>query len=155
MKDFYISTDKNQLNLTFVHDFLQRSYWAKGVPVATVAASIQNSLCFCVFTREGEQVGFARVVSDYATFAYLADVFIIEHYRDRGLSKWLMKTILAHSKLQGLRRFCLGTYDAHGLYNRFGFQPLAKPNNFLSLETANPYKNSLGPLHNFSEDTSC
>ncbi len=118
---FLISTDAARLNLDVIHNFLStRSYWAEGVPREVVARSIANSLCFGIYDGAA-QVGFARVISDYATFAYLADVFVIESYRGRGLSKTLMDTVMSHPHLQGLRRWLLGTADAHGLYRRFGF----------------------------------
>src|SRR5579862_6085122 len=131
-----ISTDAARLDLRVVHDFLAtQSYWAEGVPREIVARSIANALCFGVY--EGtKQIGFARVISDYATFAYLADVFIIKEYRGRGLSKALMDTIIAHPHLQGLRRFTLGTADAHGLYRKYGFTDAPHPER--QMERADP-----------------
>jgi N-acetylglutamate synthase-like GNAT family acetyltransferase len=123
---FLISTDRSQLDLDVIHSFLARSYWAAGIPRATVVRAIENSLCFGVYDR-AEQVGFARVISDFATYAYLADVFILEPYRERGLGKELMASIMAHPDLQGLRRWSLGTRDAHGLYAQFGFTPVDNP----------------------------
>jgi GNAT superfamily N-acetyltransferase len=125
--EFTISTDPSRLDIPYIHSYLsERSYWAQGIPVETVNASIRGSLCFGVY--EGvRQLGFARIVSDKATFAYLADVFIDEAYRGRGLSKWMMEIIIAHPELQGLRRWMLGTHDAHGLYTQFGFQQLDQP----------------------------
>jgi hypothetical protein len=118
---FLIGTDAARLDLDVIHDFLStKSYWAEGVPREVVARSLANSLCFGVYDG-ATQVGFARVISDYATFAYLADVFIIEAYRGRGLSKALMDTVISHPHLQDLRRWLLGTADAHGLYRRYGF----------------------------------
>lgn len=122
--DYTISTDKERINVPFVHAFLTQSYWAKGIPEETVSRSIEGSLCFGVY-HGNQQVGFARVITDGATFAYLADVFIVETFRGRGLSSWLMEYILSHPGLQGLRRFLLATRDAHGLYQKFGFTPLA------------------------------
>ena len=123
---FLISTDRSQLDVDLIHRFLARSYWAAGIPRATVVRAIENSLCFGVYDGAG-QVGFARVISDFATFAYVADVFILEPYRDRGLAKELMASIMAHPDLQRLRRWSLGTRDAHGLYARFGFTPVNNP----------------------------
>ncbi|MGD0120631.1 MAG: GNAT family N-acetyltransferase [Candidatus Binatus sp.] len=123
---FLISTDRSQLDVDLIHAFLARSYWAAGIPRATVVRAIENSLCFGVYDG-AEQVGFARVISDFATFAYIADVFILEPYRERGLGKELMASIMAHPDLQGLRRWSLGTRDAHGLYAQFGFTPVDNP----------------------------
>jgi nitroimidazol reductase NimA-like FMN-containing flavoprotein (pyridoxamine 5'-phosphate oxidase superfamily)/GNAT superfamily N-acetyltransferase len=118
---FLISTDAARLDLEVIHHFLStQSYWAEGVPREVVARSIANSLCFGIYGGS-KQIGFARVISDYATFAYLADVFVIEAYRGRGLSKMLMEAVTSHPHLQGLRRWTLGTADAHGLYRKFGF----------------------------------
>ncbi len=128
---FTISTDKSRLDVAAIHDFLANSsYWARNVPLATVLKSIENSLCFGVY--EGDrQVGFARVITDYAVFAYLADVFILEAYRGRGLAKRLMACIVSHPELQNLRRWMLATKDAHGLYAQYGFNPLSKPERFM------------------------
>ena len=123
---FLISTDWSLLDVDVIHGFLARSYWAAEIPRATVVRAIENSLCFGVYDGT-EQVGFARVISDFATFAYIADVFILEPYRERGLSKELMASIMAHPDLQGLRRWSLGTRDAHGLYAQFGFTPVDNP----------------------------
>jgi len=122
--DFIVSTDPDKLNLTVIHWYLsERSYWAKGISFSLVEKSIQNSLNFGVYQQE-EQVGYARVISDFTTFAYLCDVFILPDYRGRGLSKWLITCIQEHPELQGLRRFMLMTRDAHGLYSQHGFSPL-------------------------------
>ena len=137
--NYSISTDKNKLSLAVIHGYLSQSYWCKGVPVETVKHSIENSLCFGVYD-EMSQVGFARVVTDYATFAYLADVFILEEYRGFGLSKLLMNEIINHPGLQGLRRWVLATRDAHGLYARYGFKPLAAPDRFMELHDPDVYK---------------
>lgn len=109
---FSISTDKSKLDLVMIHNFLKNAYWSKNIPISIVTKSIQHSLCFGVYEIE-KQVGFARVVSDYATFAYLMDVFILEPYQGQGLGKWLMKSILEYSDLQGLRKWLLGTRTAH------------------------------------------
>src|SRR5512142_2033093 len=121
-----ISTDKNKLDLTVIHDFLaNESYWAKGIPMEVMKRSIENSLCFGVY-HQGRQVGFARVVTDYATTAYVGDVFIRESYRGRGLGKRLIKAVVDHAALEGLRLWFLGTKDAHGLYRKFGFKSAAE-----------------------------
>lgn len=124
---FTISTDPARLQVDSIYDFLtNRSYWSPGIARAVVEKSIANSLCFGVYTAQN-QVGFGRVISDFAILAYLADVFIIEEYRGRGLSKWLVEVILAHPDLQDVRRWLLATRDAHSLYARYGFHPLNHP----------------------------
>ena len=123
---YSIRTDPKQLDLDAIHAFLSRSFWAEGIPKETVAKAIANSLCFGVF-HGNAQVGFARVVTDRATFAYLCDVYVLESHRGRGLGKWLMETVMAHPDLQGLRRFQLVTRDAHGLYSRHGFESPLNP----------------------------
>src|SRR5690242_2350346 len=115
--DYFISADKSRLDLTVIHDFLTTSYWAAGIPIETVKKSIEHSLAFGVY-KEGKQVGFARVITDFATFAYIGDVFILEDYRGQGLSKWLMEVIANYPELQGLRRWVLLTRDAHRLYRK-------------------------------------
>jgi GNAT superfamily N-acetyltransferase len=127
---FTIDTDKAHLQLDTIHRFLCESYWAKGVPVEVLRRAIENSLCFGVYDGD-EQVGFARVISDYATFAYLADVFVLESHRGRGLASRLMNAIISHPQLQGLRRWTLATRDAHGVYAKFGFTPLTSPERFM------------------------
>ena len=137
--EFVISTDKERIDLGVVHGFLTESYWARGIPREVVARSIENSLCFGVY-GDGKQVGFARVISDYATYAYIADVFVLESYRGDGLGKWLMECIMRHPWLQGLRRWSLATMDAHGLYAKFGFTPLKTPERFMELHNPEVYK---------------
>ena len=136
--DFEISTDPVRIDLATVHKFLTNSYWAKGIPLETVQRSIANSLGFGVY-HAGRQVGFARVISDRATFAYLADVFILEDYRGRGLSQWLMECIVGHPDLQGLRRWMLATQDAHGLYQRYGFIPIKSPERWMEIHRPGVY----------------
>ena len=131
MGEVEITTDQSRVDVDVVHNFLSESaYWALGRPRATVERSIRNSLCFSVFC-DGEQVGFARVVSDRAVFAYLMDVFILPPWRGQGLSKALMASILAHPDLQGLKLFLLRTSDAHGLYAQFGFEPIDRPDDLM------------------------
>ena len=125
-----IDTDKARLDLDVIHGFLSASYWSPNVPREIVRRAIDNSLCFGVYIGDA-QVGFARVITDLSTFAYLADVFILEAYRGRGLSKRLMDAIVSHPQLQGLRRWTLITRDAHALYARYGFTPLATPDRFM------------------------
>lgn len=124
---FIFSDDKNLIDSNAVHHYLStQSYWAKNIPLATVQKSIEHSLCFGIY-KEGKQVGFARWITDTATYAYLCDVFVEEAYRGLGLSKKLMSLMLFHPDLQGLRGYHLGTLDAHGLYAQFGFKPLENP----------------------------
>ena len=122
-----------------VHGFLTKCYWAKGIPREVVACSIKYSLCFGVYAQN-KQVGFARVISDYATYAYIGDVFVLEPFRGRGLGKWLMECVMQHPRLQGLRRWSLVTSDAHGLYEQFGFGPLKKPQNYMELHRPHVYQ---------------
>jgi GNAT superfamily N-acetyltransferase len=133
-----VSTDPRRLDLDVIHAFLSRSYWAEGIPRDVVQRSIGNSLPFGVYD-EDRQVGFARVVTDRATFAYVADVFVLEEYRGRGLSKWLMECILAHPELQGLRRWQLSTRDAHALYARYGFTD-PEPGNLMEIRRRDLYR---------------
>lgn len=127
MPQLHISTDKSALDVAMIHRFLsERSTWAIGIPRATLERAIEHSLCFGAYI-DGRQVGFARVTTDCATFAYLADVFVLEAERGKGYSKALMAAVLAHSDLQGLRRFMLATSDAHALYAQYGFTPPARP----------------------------
>lgn len=119
-----ISTDPGRLDVDLVHRFLsQEAYWSPGIGKATVERSIEHSIVFGLY-RDSEQIGFARVVTDRAAIAYLADVFVVAEHRERGLGKWLIETVLSHPDLQGLRKFFLGTADAHSLYERFGFRPV-------------------------------
>ena len=134
--EFLISTDPARLDLDLIHGFLTNCYWAKGIPRDTVQRSIEHSLCFGIYHEgagNGVQVGFARVISDFATVAYLGDVFVLEAYRGRGLSKWMMECIMQHPSLQGLRRWILLTRDAHGLYSQFGFTPVKAPDRYMEL----------------------
>jgi GNAT superfamily N-acetyltransferase len=156
--EFLISTDPARLDLEMIHGFLTTCYWANGIPREVVARSIEHSLCFGVYDGAGgkspslgkdardevpsplAQVGFARVVSDFATVAYLGDVFVLESYRERGLGKWLMEFIMQHPMLQGLRRWILVTRDAHGLYSQFGFAPVTAPERYMELHQPDVYQ---------------
>lgn len=134
MTNITITTDKSQLDVSMIHQFLsERSYWAKGRSLETVQKSIENSLCFGIYDASGKQLGFARVITDYAIFGWLLDVFILEEYRGKGLGKQLMEVVINHPELKNLRRMGLGTDDAHGLYQRFGFTGLSKPQNMMEL----------------------
>jgi N-acetylglutamate synthase-like GNAT family acetyltransferase len=136
---YLVSTDPSKLDLKVIHGYLSRSYWAEEIPFETVKRSVEHSLCFGVYTAS-KQIGFARVISDYTTFAYLADVFILEEERGKGLSKFLMECILKHKELQGLRNFSLMTQDAHSLYARYGFKNIPKPENFMAKKIDGIYK---------------
>jgi GNAT superfamily N-acetyltransferase len=137
--EFLLSTDCGRLDLDAIHGFLTGCYWAKGIPREVVARSVQNSLCFGVY-KQDRQVGFARAISDFATFAYIADVFVLEAFRGQGLGKWMMEAILRHPQMQGLRRWSLVTRDAHSLYQPLGFTPLKKPENYMELHNPNVYQ---------------
>ena len=136
---YEISTDRSRLDIVVIHDFLGSSYWAQGISRAVVERSVQNSLCFGAFFN-GQQVGFARVITDFAAFAYVADVFVVPEHRGRGVAKMLMRAIVAHPELQRLRRLLLATRDAHGLYAQFGFQPLAHPEDFMTIHKPDVYR---------------
>ena len=135
---FSVSTDPDRIDLDFVTGFLSRSYWAAGISRPVVERAVQGSLCFGLY-EASRQVGFARVITDAATYAYLADVFVLESHRGRGLAKWLMEVIMAHPALQGLRRFALATRDAHGLYAQYGFQPLGHPERHMEIARPDIY----------------
>jgi N-acetylglutamate synthase-like GNAT family acetyltransferase len=138
--DYEISSDPQRLNIELIHKFLsEESYWSPRIPRTVVERAIQNSLNFGVYHRT-EQVGFARVVTDKSTFALLADLFILEGHRGKGLSKCLMRHILAHEDLQGLRRLLLLTSDAHGLYRQFGFKELGNPSRFMEVLRQDIYR---------------
>jgi GNAT superfamily N-acetyltransferase len=130
---YEISTDRARLDLDVIHGFLREAYWSPGVTRDVVERSIEGSLCFGLYGADGAQAGFARVVTDGATFAWIADVFVLEPHRGRGLGVWLMETVLGHPDLQGLRRIVLATMDAHGLYERLGFEPLPTPERWMSV----------------------
>ena len=136
--EFIVAIGADAVDLDAVHAFLSRAYWSEGIPRETVARAIAGSIPFSVL-HDGKQVGFARVITDRATFGYLADVYILEEYRGRGLSLKLMDTIMAHPDLQGLRRFLLVTRDAHGVYRRYGFNDLPDPSLLLCRANPDPY----------------
>lgn len=140
--DFTITTDNTKLNLQTIHDFLSlESYWGKNIPVKTVKKALDNSLNFGLFHGD-KQIGYARVVSDYATIAYLGDVFVLSEYRGQGLSKWLMEKIIMHPDLQGLRRWILLTADAHELYRKYGWTNIKNPEKWMEKHDPDVYKNS-------------
>jgi GNAT superfamily N-acetyltransferase len=135
---FTISTDPSRLDLDAIHAYLATSYWAKGIPRELFERSLRHSLCFGLYDPQGRQAGFARVVTDLSTFGYVADVFVLEAHRGRGLSKWLMEAIVSHPDLRDMRRWHLVTRDAHGLYARFGFSE-PPPGKHMERTRSNPY----------------
>lgn len=139
MNRFRVITNIDDMEMAVIHGFLSQSYWAKGIPQATLQKALQNSLCFGLFDGE-QQVGFARMVTDKATFAYLADVFVLESHRGHGGAKTLMTAIMDHADLQGLRRMLLATRDAHSLYRQFGFTDLARPEIMMELHRPDIYQ---------------
>ena len=132
MSDIEISTDATRIDVSLVHEFLSTSYWAEGRPVDVVERSIRNSLCFGAYS-EGHQIAFARLITDRATFAYLADVFVIPEFRGRGISKLLLEEILKHAALKDVRLIRLATKDAHGLYEQYGFKRMTDPDRTMEL----------------------
>jgi GNAT superfamily N-acetyltransferase len=138
--EFALSSDPTRLDLELIHAFLSTSYWSLGLPREVLLRAIDGSLCFGIYQGES-QVGFARVITDKATFAYLCDVFVLESYRGRGLGHWLMEAVVSHPDLRGLRRFVLVTRDAHGLYEQFGFRPLARPEGYMEVFHPDIYSN--------------
>lgn len=138
--DYVVTDDRARLDLAAIHAFLAaESYWAPGIPKTILARAIDNSLCFGLY-RGASQVGFARVVTDLSTFAYLCDVFVDSAHRGMDLGKWLVECVMAHPDLQGLRRICLMTRDAHELYKRYGFKPIADPTRYLEIHRPDVYK---------------
>jgi GNAT superfamily N-acetyltransferase len=140
---YSISCDRDKLDLGVVHGFLSTSYWSPGLPIDVLRRAIAGSLCFGLY-HGNAQVGFARVVTDKATFAYLCDVFVLEEHRGKKLGRWLMESVASHPDLQGLRRFVLVTRDAHGLYEQFGFRPLSRPEGYMELHRPDIYSGSHG-----------
>jgi GNAT superfamily N-acetyltransferase len=137
--EFVISTDKDRLQTALIYKFLiEESYWANTRSADQMELAVENSLCFGVYQGQ-KQIGFARVISDLGTFAYLGDVFILKEFRGQGISKWLMETIISHPDLQGLRRWILATKDAHGLYEQFGFTSLKFPERWMERAEPNAY----------------
>lgn len=138
--EFTISTDKAKLDIDAIHRFLSKeAYWSLNIPKETVTLAIEHSLCFGVYKLDGVQIGFARIISDFATIAYLGDVYILEAYRQKGLSKWLMETIMTYPGLQGLRRWILLTADAHELYRQFGWAAIADTTKWMELHNKDVY----------------
>jgi len=141
--DFEISDAHDKLDLDVIHGFLTAAYWSPGIPREIVARAVRNSLCFGLYRRSA-QIGFARFVTDRATFAYLADVFVLPEHRGQGLATWMVGTALTHPALQGLRRVLLATRDQHKLYAQFGFEPLARPERFMEILELDVYQQPAG-----------
>jgi GNAT superfamily N-acetyltransferase len=138
---YLISTDRSRLDVSLIHDFISNhSYWGQGRTIEVVHRALDNSLNFGLYHQQ-QQIGFARVVTDYATFAWIADVFVLPENRGAGLSKWLMEVMLGHSTLQCFRRWVLATKDAHSLYARFGFIPLHRPDRWMERPDPNMQEN--------------
>jgi GNAT superfamily N-acetyltransferase len=138
---FLVSDETSRLDLRVIHGFLRTAYWSAGVPEDVVRRAVDNSLCFGLYEHD-RQVGFARAITDRATYAYLADVFVLPSHRGRGLGRWLMECVMAHPDLQGLRRFSLVTRDAHALYRPFGFDALASPDRYMERFAPDVYARS-------------
>ena len=144
MAEYEVTLDPGRIDIEAIHAFLSSSYWAANIPIAVLRKAIDNSMCVAAFAA-GEQVGFARVVTDRATFAYLADVYVLEGHRGQGLSRRLVAALLEHPELQGLRRLMLVTRDAHGLYEKLGFTPLAHPERVMELHRPGVYTAATAP----------
>lgn len=142
-ENFIASDDPELVDRGIVHDFLRRSYWAQNIPRETVERSLDNAIVLGLYERNGgdlRMIGMARAISDYATFAYLCDVFVLEEWQRRGLGQWLVKGLLDHPRLQGLRRWMLATHDAHGVYAKLGFKPVADPSTLMTIHDPGIYK---------------
>jgi len=139
--EYTISTDRARIDVPAVHAFLSQTYWSPGIPESVVRRAIAGAICFGIYHGH-DQVGFARVITDRATYAYLSDVYVLEAHRGRGLAKWLMDVIMAHPSLQGLRRFSLSTRDAHGLYAQFGFEVVGNPDRQMEIMRRDIYLRS-------------
>ncbi|MFZ1281903.1 MAG: GNAT family N-acetyltransferase [Ignavibacteriaceae bacterium] len=138
--DHCISTNRAKLDVNAIHNFLStQSYWCQNIPIQTVIKSIDNSLNFGLYYKD-KQIGYARIISDFSTMAYLADVYVLPEHRGKGLSKWMMQVIMSHPELQGLRRWMLLTADAHGLYKQFGWKEIANPDRYMELHNKNIYQ---------------
>ena len=142
--DYVVSSDPARLDVDAIHAFLAASYWSPGIPKDVIERAIRGSLCFGLYHKDG-QVGFARVVTDEATFAYLCDVYVLETHRGRGLGQWMMEVVMAHPSLQGLRRFHLVTRDAHGLYTKLGFKALENPEGHMEIRRRDVYRAKASP----------
>ena len=139
MSAYEVTSDKLRFDVDAIHAFLSQTYWATGIPRTTVERAIENSVCFGVL-HAGAQVGFARMITDKATFAYLSDVYVLEAHRGKGLARLIMDAVQLHPDLQGLRRMLLATRDAHGLYEKYGFKPLAAPERVMEILVPDVYR---------------
>jgi GNAT superfamily N-acetyltransferase len=137
---YTISDDPTRLDLPAIHAYLRQAYWSEDIPYDVIARAVQGSLCIGAYDSEGAQIGLARFISDYATFCYVCDVYVLEHHRGQGLSKAMLKMALEHPRLQGLRRWNLVTRDAHGLYRQFGFNSIAHPDRYMERHSPDIYK---------------
>jgi GNAT superfamily N-acetyltransferase len=138
--DYVISADPARLDTLAIHSYLRRAYWSEGIPFEIVDRAVNASLCIGAYDQDGQQVGLVRLISDYATFCFVCDVYVLEPHRGLGLSKAMMTMAMQHPKLQGLRRWMLGTLDAHGLYRQFGFTALAHPERVMEIRVGDIYK---------------
>jgi len=137
---YFLSDDPARLDLEAIHSYLKRAYWSEDIPLDVLERAVRGSLCVGAYDAGGAQVGLVRCISDYATFCYLCDVYVLEEHRGRGLSKAMMAMVVAHPKLQGLRRWTLVTNDAHGLYGQFGFTAPAHPERYMERTVPDIYK---------------
>ncbi len=138
--DFFITTDPSKLDISAIHDFLSNhSYWSRNIPFEKVKTSIDNSLNFGLFNK-GRQIGYARIISDFSTIAYLGDVYVLDEFRGQGHSKWLMEKVMAHPNLQGLRRWILLTGTAHELYKKYGWTSIASPDKWMEKHNPDVFK---------------
>lgn len=135
-----IDCSLEKMDIEMIHKFISNSYWAAGIPLSTMEKAMNNSLCFGAFMEDDKQIGFGRVITDYATYAYLADIFVLENFRGKGVGKLLVESIVSHHDLKELRRISLATGDAHSLYSKFGFTPLKSPDIFMEMHNENVYK---------------
>ncbi|MEZ8081466.1 GNAT family N-acetyltransferase [Enterovibrio norvegicus] len=143
MDNYTVSTHFDDFDIDVIHDVLSNSYWSKGIPKETLVRAIKNSLCFAALTADGEQMGFARMITDRATFAYLADVFVVEAHQGKGISRLILDSIAHHPELKGLRRIMLATRDAQGLYKKYGFEEIENPEIFMQRWDPDVYKGNV------------
>ncbi|WP_283130521.1 GNAT family N-acetyltransferase [Enterovibrio norvegicus] len=143
MDNYTVSTHFDDFDIDVIHEVLSNSYWSKGIPKETLVRAIKNSLCFAALTVDGEQMGFARMITDRVTFAYLADVFVVEAHQGKGISRLILDSIAHHPELKGLRRIMLATRDAQGLYKKYGFEEIENPEIFMQRWDPDVYKGNI------------